>query len=139
MATTAASDADTGRTGWLTFAAVVMLSIGTLRVISAIYYFADSSRVNSVSGGAFSHHLFVWGVWDLLIAALALIAGVSLLRGRELGFVLGYGFAGLVIVQSFLILAAEPWYGIAALLLAVLVIHALAINDVKGEGLPPRS
>lgn len=122
------------RTGWLTFAAVVMISVGCLRVISAIYYFADSSRVNDVSSGAFSHHLFVWGIWDLLIAALALTAGVSLLQGKELGFVLGYGFAGLVIVQSFLMLAADPWYGAAALLVAILVIHGLARSDVEGEG-----
>jgi hypothetical protein len=112
-----------------------MISVGCLRVISAIYYFADSSRVNDVSTGAFAHHLVVWGVWDLLIAALALAAGFSLLRGNELGFVLGYGFAGLVIVQSFLILAADPWFGFAALLIAILVIYGLATNDVKGEGL----
>jgi hypothetical protein len=122
--------------GWLTFAAVVMISVGCLRVISAIYYFADSSRVNDVSSGAFAHHLVVWGVWDLLIAALALTAGLSLLRRKELGFALGYGFAGLVIVQSFLILAADPWFGFAALLIAVLVIYALANNDVEGERLP---
>jgi hypothetical protein len=129
-------EARTGsRTGWLRFAAVVMVSVGFLRVISAIYYFADSSRVNDVSNGAFSHHLFVWGVWDLLIAALALTAGFSLLRGRELGFILGYGFAGLEIVQSFLILAADPWFGFASLLVAILVIYALATNDVEGEGL----
>src|SRR6266513_2061017 len=105
------TEARTGsRTGWLTFAAVVMISVGCLRVISAIYYFADSSRVNDVSTGAFAHHLVVWGIWDLLIAALA-------------------------IVQSFLILAADPWFGFAALLIAILVVYGLATNDVKGEGL----
>ena len=123
------------RTGWLTFAAVVMISVGCLRVISAIYYFADSSRVNDVSSGAFSHHLVVWGVWDLVIAALALSAGFSLWRGRELGFILGYGFAAVLLVQSFLILAADPWFGFASLLIAVLVIYALARNDPTGEGL----
>jgi uncharacterized membrane protein len=111
-----------------------MISVGCLRVISAIYYFADSSRVNDVSTGAFSNHLVVWDVWDLLIAAFALTAGLSLLRGKELGFVLGYGFAGLVIVQSFLILAAAPWFGFASLIVAFLVIHALAVNDVHGIG-----
>jgi hypothetical protein len=137
MATATSTDARAGaHTGWLTFAAVVMISIGCLRLISAIYYFADSSRVNDVSGGAFSHHLVVWGVWDLLIAALALVAGLSLLRGKQLGFILGYGFAGLVIVQSFLIFFAEPWFGAAALLLAILVLYGLASNDVEAEDLP---
>ena len=37
------------RPGWLTFAAVVMFAVGFLRVISAIYYFADSNRVANVS------------------------------------------------------------------------------------------
>jgi hypothetical protein len=135
MATASSTDARAGaHPGWLTFAAVVMISVGCFRVISAIYYFADSSRVTDPSGGAFSHHLVVWGVWDLVIAALALTAGLSLLRGKELGFILGYGFAGLVIVQSFLIFFAEPWFGAAALLLAILVIHGLASNDVTGEG-----
>jgi len=135
MATATSTDARAGaHPGWLTFAAVVMISIGCLRIISAIYYFADSSRVNNVSGGAFSHHLVVWGVWDLLIAALALTAGLSLLRGRELGFILGYGVVGLLIVQSFLILFAEPWFGALSLLLAILVLYGLATNDATGEG-----
>ena len=48
------------RPGWLTFAAVVMFSVAVLRVISAVYYFADSHRVNDLSLGAFGHHLFLW-------------------------------------------------------------------------------
>jgi hypothetical protein len=126
--------ADRTRPAGLTFAAVVLISIGCARVLSAIYYFADSNRVNNVEGGAFSHHLFVWGFWDLIIAALALTAGFSLLKGNELGFNLGYGFAGLAIIQSFLMLAADPWYAFAALLVAILIIYALATNDKKGTG-----
>jgi hypothetical protein len=125
---------DRTRPAGLTFAAIVMISVGCLRVLSAIYYFADSDRVNDVSSGAFSHHLFVWGVWDLIIAALALTAGFSLLKRNELGFVLGYGFAGLVIMQSFLMMAAAPWFAFASLLVAILIIYALATNDKKGVG-----
>ena len=43
------------RPGWLTFAAIVLISVGCVRVISAIYYFADSTRVNNLSAGAFGH------------------------------------------------------------------------------------
>jgi hypothetical protein len=45
-------------------------------------------------------------------------------------------FAAVVMisVQSFVILAADPWFGFAALLVAILVIYALATNDVEGEG-----
>jgi hypothetical protein len=114
------------RPGWLTFAAVVMFAVGFLRVISAIYYFADSTRVANVTAGAFGDHLFLWGLWDLLIAALAVWAGYSLLGGNTFGRVVGYAWAILVIVQSFLILAYAPWFGFAALILSTLVIIALS-------------
>lgn len=117
------------RPGWLTFAAVVLFSIGFLRIISAIYYFADSTRVNNLTVGAFGHHLFLWGLWDLIIAVLALWAGFSLLSGNTFGRVIAYFWAILVIVQSFLILGYAPWFGFAALLVAVLVIYALSVSS----------
>jgi hypothetical protein len=50
------------RPGWLTFAAVVLFAVGFLRIISAIYYFADSARVADVSHGAFGDNLFLWAL-----------------------------------------------------------------------------
>ena len=114
------------RPGWLTFAGVVLVSVGFLRIISAIYYFADSTRVNNLSAGAFGDHLFLWGLWDLLIGLLALWGAFSLFGGNTFGRVIGYIWAILVIVQSFLIISYAPWFGSAALLLAVLVIYALS-------------
>ena len=114
------------RPGWLTFAAIVLISVGCVRIISAIYYFADSTRVNNLSAGAFGHHLFLWGLWDLIVAALALWAAYSLLSGNTFGRVIGYIWAVVVIVQSFLIIQYAPWYGAATLTLAVLVIYALS-------------
>jgi hypothetical protein len=116
------------RPGWLTFAAVVMISVGVLRGISAIYYFADSARVNDLGNGAFGNNLFVWGLVDLLIAVLAIWAGYSLLNGDMFGRVIAYFWAGLVIIEGFLMLGTAPWFGFAAILLAVLVIYAVSVT-----------
>src|SRR5213083_1569713 len=113
------------RNGWLMFAAVVLISVGCLRIISAIAYFADSSRVNNLTAGLFGSHLFLWGLWDLLIAVLALWGGFSLLGGNTFGRAIGYMWAFLVLVQSFLLLTYAPWFGFAAILLALLVMYAL--------------
>jgi hypothetical protein len=122
--------ATTGRRpGWLTFAAVVLFSVAALRAISGIAFLADSTKVAQLSGGLFGDSLFWWGLWDLGIAALALYAGYSLLEGGAYGRVVGYVWAGLVIVQSFLILSFAPWFGAAAIALALLVIYALASTD----------
>jgi hypothetical protein len=117
------------RPGWLTFAAVVMISVGVLDAISAIYYFANSNRINNLTGGAFGHHVFLWGIWELVIAVLALWGGYSLLGGHTFGRVVGYTWAILVIVESMMILSQAPWFGFAAILLAVLVIYALSTTS----------
>jgi hypothetical protein len=130
------SDVMTGlrRPGWLTFAAVVMFSVAGLRLISGIAYLADSNKVNDLSSGLFGDNIFWWGLWDLGIAALALFAGYSLLTGNTFGRVVGYLWAIVVIIQSFLILSYAPWYGFAAMLLAILVIFALSSTSDYREG-----
>jgi hypothetical protein len=44
------------RPGWLTFAAVVMFSVGVMQAISGIYFLSNSTRIADVYGGAFGHH-----------------------------------------------------------------------------------
>jgi len=127
------------RPGWLTFAAIVLLSVGCLRVLSAIYYFADSARVNNLSAGAFGTHLFLWGLWDLLIAVLALWGGWSLLSGNTFGRIIAYLWAGVVIIESFMMLSYAPWFGFAALILAVLVIYAVSTTSGWNDPSPPHS
>ena len=82
-----------------------------------------------MSAGALGDHLFLWGLWDLLIAALALSAGYSLLSGNTFGRVIGYAWAVVVIVQSFLVIQYAPWFGFGTLLLAILVIYALSVSS----------
>ena len=117
------------RPGWLTFAAVVLLSVGILRIITAISYFANSSKVADLSHGLFGGQLWAWGLWDLVIAALALWGGWSLLGGNTFGRAIAYIWAALVLVQSFVILAWAPWFGFLAMALATLVMFALASSS----------
>ena len=116
---------DRGR-GWLQFTAVMLFAAGFFRIISAIGYFADSHKVNDLTNGLFSGHTWGWGVWDLLIAAAAILAGLSILAGGEFGRVVGYLFGVLVLVQGFTIIDIAPWYGAASITVAVLVIYGLA-------------
>jgi hypothetical protein len=114
--------------GWLTFAAVVLFAVAGLRLISGIAWISDSIKVADPSNGLFGDDLFWWGIWDLAIAVLAGWAGWSLLGNGTYGRVVGYAWAVLVIVQSFLIITWAPWFGAAMIALAVLVIYALAVT-----------
>jgi hypothetical protein len=112
--------------GWLGFAGVVLLAVGFFRIISAIGYFADSHKMNDLTNGLFSSHNWGWGVWDLIIAALAITAGLSIFVGGTFGRVVGDIWAVFVIVQGFTIINIAPWYGALSIAVAALVLYALA-------------
>jgi hypothetical protein len=112
--------------GWGIAASVVLFSIGVLRAISGISYLFDSRKVNDLTGSLLGDNLWAWGVWDLIVAALALYAANSLIRGGTYGKVFAYLWAVFVIVNSFLIIGVAPWFAAASIALAVLVVYGVA-------------
>ena len=117
--------------GWITFAAIVLYAVGFFRIISGISYLVDSHKVNNFTLGLFGDNMWVWGLWDLGIAALAIYAAYSLLEGGEFGRIVAYIWAILVIVNGFLILAYAPWYGAIAITVAGLVVYGLATTTAR--------
>ena len=72
------------RSGWDTFAAILLFTFAFVRIISAINYFGDGANVNDLTNSVFGDQLWIWGIWDLCLAVLGLFAAVSLLRRRRL-------------------------------------------------------
>ena len=134
MSTAVASER---RSGWVTFAAVVLFAVGFLRIISGISYFKHSVAINNLTQGAFHSDLWAWGVWDICIAALAVLAGLSLLGGvgfltPSFGRAVAYVWAVLVIVQGFMLIGQAPWYSTVMIVLATLLIYGLASQPAEG-------
>jgi hypothetical protein len=119
------------RTGWIMLAAVVMFSVGVLRIISGISYLANSHKVNDYTAGLFGDNMWAWGLWDLGIAVVAIWAAFSLLSGGEFGRVIAYIWAILVIVNGFLTIGIAPWFAAAMITLAVLVVYGLASTPLR--------
>lgn len=117
------------RPGWLTFAAIVMFTVCFVRIISGINYLADGSQIGDLTNSVFGNQLWVWGIWDLCLAALAFFAGLSLLVGGGFGRVLGYIWAVWLVVESFLVIQQAPWFALAMMALGVLVIYALTVGS----------
>lgn len=115
-----------GGSGWPEFAAVLLLAVGFFRIISAIAYFADSRKIDDLSGGLFGSQMWAWGLWDLAIAALAIFGGASLVKGGAFGRVVAYAWAILVIVQGFSTIQRAPWFSALGIALATMVIYGLA-------------
>ena len=68
----------------------------------------------------------IWGVLDLLIALIALYAGIDLLRGGTFGIAMGYLFAGLGAIRWLFVIPAAPILAVVIIALCVMVIYALA-------------
>jgi hypothetical protein len=114
--------------GWLEFVAILMFAVAFFRIIQAIEYFMDKHRVNDLTGGLFEGSSWAWGLWDLAIAAVAILAGLSLLAGGGFGRVLGYIFGVMIVVQGFTVLGLAPWYGALSIAVGTLVIYGIASN-----------
>ena len=112
--------------GWSAFAAIVMFSVGVLRIITGISYLADSRKVNDLTLGLFGDNMWAWGLWDLGIGIAALFAAYSLLGNGTYGKVVTYLWAVLVIVNSFLIIGYAPWFAAGMITLAAFVVYGVA-------------
>ena len=115
-----------GRPGLVTYAAIMLFALGGLHFLVAISEFADSTWVLSrLDIELFIPILFIWGVIDLLIGAIALYAGFSILRGGTFGWITGYTLATMGIVRWFFYIPVAPVLADVVIVLAIFVIYGL--------------
>jgi hypothetical protein len=109
-----------------------MFAVGVFRIIAAIARFFHSSKVNDFSG-LFAGHEWGWGIFDLVIAALALFAAFSLARGGRYGRLFAYAWAVLAMINAFMIIEFVPTYAVTTIALAALVLYAMLVTGPQAE------
>lgn len=125
----ASMQATAARPALVTFAAVIMFLLAAFQLIFAIVEFYNAAWFAQTIYGTFSDRLWLWGVIDLVVAAVAAYAGYDLLRGGTFGRIVGLIAAAIIGVRWFFYLPADPWEGIVMIALAVLVIYGLVANS----------
>src|SRR5215204_1232474 len=114
------------RPGMVTFAAVIMFMVAGFEVLSAILAFAGTGWWVTDMGNLVYTNFVLWGVLDLIIALIALYAGIDLLRGGTFGRVMGYLFAGIAAIRWLFVIPAAPVLAVVVIALCVMVIYGLA-------------
>ena len=114
------------RPGMVTFAAVMMFLVAGFEALSALLAFAGTGWWVTEAGNLVYANLVLWGIVDLIIALIALYAGIDLLRGGTYGLVMGYLFAGLGAIRWLFVIPAAPVLAVVVIALCVMVIYALA-------------
>jgi hypothetical protein len=114
------------RTGWVTFAGVVMLVAGSYNALSGIAAITDDDTLASQATKVlYGIDLTAWGWLWLLAGALQLLAGILILRRNEWGMALGVVIAGFSALLTIFVIFIVPLWAITVLSLDVLVIYAL--------------
>lgn len=112
--------------GLVVFAAVLLIVDGILSVFRGIMAIGDDAVFVTTQDYVFRFSLTGWGVFHLVIGALAVIVGFSLFSGALWARALGILLAGVNVIVNFLALPYYPLWSIVVIALDVLIIWALA-------------
>src|SRR5215218_1512561 len=121
------------RSGWVTFAGVLLLIAGVLNVIYGIAAIGDSKFFINDSKYILSN-LNTWGWITLIIGAIQLFAAFSLWSGGLYGRIIGIGAAGLSAIGALLSIPAYPFWSLAIFALDIVIIHQISAHGREGRG-----
>lgn len=120
------------RSGWVTFAGVLLMIAGVLNVIWGIAAIADSSFFVEDTRYILSG-LNTWGWVALILGILQVFAAFSLWSGGLYGRVFGIGTAGLSAIGALLSIPAYPFWSLAIFALDIIIIHQIATRGTEGR------
>jgi hypothetical protein len=122
------------RPGLLTFAAVMMFVVAGFEALAALFAFAGTGWWVTDMGNLVYANLVLWGIVDLVIALIALYAGIDILRGGAYGLMVGYLFAVVGAIRWLFVIPAAPVLAVVVIALCVMVIYGLAKHSDYFEG-----
>ena len=114
-------------TGWISFAAAVLVVSGVFKIFDALWAFKYDDQVDKqVQTIVFERDLTSWGwVW-LVVGIMLILAGVAVASGRQWARWFGIVVAGLAAVSFLPWIYFQPLWTILSVTLAILVVYALA-------------
>ena len=121
------------RSGWVTFAGILLLLSGALNVIYGIAAIGNSKFFNQNADYIVSS-LKTWGWITLAIGLLEVLAAGSLWQGGLFGRVMGIFAASLSAIAALLAIPAYPFWSLAIFALSIVIIHQISAHGTKGRG-----
>ena len=119
----------TAWTGWVVFAAFMMLMNGVIQMIEGLMalinddYFAVTPR-----GLAVSVDFTTWGWVHLFLGAAVFASGLGILAGNLAARIVGVVLAAFNAIVALLFIEAAPVWGIILITVDILVIYALTVH-----------
>jgi hypothetical protein len=119
----------TGWVGWIVFAGVMMVMVGTFHMIQGLVaLFKDEYYLVGKSGLTVEVDYTGWGWTHLIAGAIVFAAGLGLFAGQMWARVIGVILAVVSAVLNFAFIAAYPFWSTIVIALDVFIIYALTAH-----------
>jgi len=117
-----------GWTGWVVFAAFMMLMVGVFQVIEGLVALFDDGFYVASDKLVVNVNYNVWGTVHLLIGILLLLAGAGVLAGNLAARILAVAIAGFSAIVNLVFIGAYPVWSVIIITVDVLVIYAITVH-----------
>lgn len=131
-----ASEGYSGWVGWIAFAGVIMMMLGTFHAIQGLVaLFNDEYYLVGSSGLVLELDYTAWGWVHLIAGAILVAAGLGVFGGQVWARTVGVATAMLSAIVNVAFLAAYPVWSLMMIALAVVLILALTVHgsEVKAR------
>ena len=119
----------TGWTGWIAFAALMMIMVGSFQMIQGFVALLDEGYYAVSKNGLVIHADYTtWGWFHLLVGVVLLVSGIGILAGNTAARVVGVVIAAVSALANVLFIAAYPWWSLTIITIDILVIYALIVH-----------
>jgi hypothetical protein len=121
------------RSGWLTFAGVLLIVTGVMRILDSIWAFSyNGTVVDNLHGAILGHSLTTYAVIWLIVGITSVATGYLVLRpgslSAEVSRRVGMGVAGF---NAILAMSWMPYYPVWSLVyigMGIVIIYALLVH-----------
>jgi hypothetical protein len=124
----ASYDQRTGWTGWITFAAVMMILAGSLNLLYGIIAAVNDEWVVFTNRANVYLDISEWGWVHIIVGAVVLISGLGLFSGNILARTIAVVVASISLLVNFFFIPVYPLWAITVIVIDLLVIWAVTAH-----------
>jgi hypothetical protein len=120
--------------GWVAFAGVMMLILGSLDALWGLAAILNDEIVVVGGQGALIFDITAWGWIHLILGSLVALTGLGLLSGNEAARVAGIFFVAVNAVAQIVWFPAAPLWAFLMIIIDVVIIYQLTMNWSAEQG-----
>jgi hypothetical protein len=119
----------TGWTGWIVFAGIILVTNGFFNILQGLMAVIGPDSYYAVAGGSlWLLDVDGWGWWNIILGALIVLVGASLLAGQTWARVVAIILAIFSALTQMVLLPAQPLWALIVIAIDVLVIYAVTVH-----------